>query len=214
MITIFYTHFTKQDIDIHCKRLLNSVTQEIRETASRFYKKEDCFRSILGKLLVNHYFVKNNSFGQPIQSLKKDVFNRPYITGKVDFNISHSGNYVICAFLEGARIGVDIEKISSLDISDFDYIFHPLELEAIKLSETPLKLFFEIWVKKEAVTKAEGRGLGCPLKKINTLIDPVECSGKMWNTKLIQISKNYEVAIASISSLSTINLQEISILEL
>jgi 4'-phosphopantetheinyl transferase len=214
MITVFYTHFTKLDIDIHYGRLLYSVTPTVREVALRFYKEEDRFRSILGKLLMDHYFKKNGITSESMQLLKKDSFNRPYIMGNVDFNISHSGNYVICAFSNEMRVGVDIEKIVTLDINDFNYIFHPRELKEIKQSKIPLKLFFDIWVKKEAVTKADGRGLGCPLKEIDTLMNPVECLDITWHTKLLPIHKNYVAAIASNSSFFSLNVQEILIKEL
>jgi 4'-phosphopantetheinyl transferase len=214
MITVLYTNFTQTDIDNHYERLLNSVTSTVREVALRFYKEEDRFRSILGKLLVHYYFKKNKLTGESVQLMKKDSFNRPYISGDVDFNISHSGNYVICAFSTKTRVGVDIEKITSLDIGDFDYIFHPAELKAIKQSTMPMQLFFDVWVKKEAVTKADGRGLGCPLKEIDTLMSPVECSGTLWHTQSVLIHENYAAAIASNLSSFALNIQEIPVIEL
>lgn len=211
MVTVFYTYFTEPTLNNNYIRLLNSVTPTVLETALRFHKKEDCFRSILGKLLVCHYFRKNKS---ELLLFEKNSFNRPYVIGGCDFNISHSGNYVICAFSDESRVGVDIEEIVSLNVHDFDHIFHAEELKAIKQSKLPLKLFFDIWVKKEAVTKADGRGLGCELKEIDTLSNPVEYSGIAWNTKLLHINENYAAAIATDSTISVLNVQEIFIDEL
>jgi phosphopantetheine--protein transferase-like protein len=79
------------------------------------------------------------------------------------FNISHSGDWVVCAVSTGADVGVDIEYLGRRqDILKLARRFyHPLEstlLEALPEEERP-GFFFDLWTLKEASVKARGGAL-------------------------------------------------------
>lgn len=87
----------------------------------------------------------------------------------VSFNISHSGNRVALAFVKEKKIGVDIERMNSLD--DYSQIaknfFLPPESERICSqidAAKGMEKFYEIWTVKEAFVKALGHGLSRSLK--------------------------------------------------
>lgn len=81
-------------------------------------------------------------------------------------NISHSGEYFICAFSDD-KIGCDIEKIREIDYAKISKRFFTKmekdEIESKKKDEDKLNAFFNIWVKKESYIKRDGRGMEIPL---------------------------------------------------
>lgn len=117
----------------------------------------------------------------------------------VSFNISHSGNRVALAFVKEKKIGVDIERMNSLD--DYSQIaknfFLPPESERICAQTDAAKgmeKFYEIWTVKEAFVKALGHGLSRSLKSFEvleqgTINDYTNNSRYNYYTK--QLSDNY-----------------------
>lgn len=82
----------------------------------------------------------------------------------VEFNISHSGDMVVCA-VDDKPVGIDIEQIRPIDLSvakrvctdeELLYLFghKPTEADFVYTEdEEILTRFFEIWTKKEAMVK-------------------------------------------------------------
>lgn len=79
------------------------------------------------------------------------------------FNVSHSGDLALFAFLRGREVGIDIEAVHALQ--DVDAIsaqyFPPRELAAfLSLAPRDKALgFFRGWTRTEAIAKALGVGL-------------------------------------------------------
>ena len=89
---------------------------------------------------------------------------RPEYTGcKVDFNISHAKNLVICTMSEG-KTGCDIERSDRrVSLSIAEKFFHPEEkvfLESAGTTEEKKKRFMMLWVLKEAHIKLLGTTIG------------------------------------------------------
>lgn len=74
-------------------------------------------------------------------------------------NISHSGRIAVCAAARDAEIGVDVEQIREVNISEFSHYFSPEIFADILRSGDPLRVFFSMWTKAESVMKADGRGM-------------------------------------------------------
>ena len=92
------------------------------------------------------------------------------------FNLSHSGEIVVCAVAWGREVGVDVEKTKP----DIDHaalarrFFSPMENQ--QLSSLPPALqpaaFFAAWTRKEALVKAWGVGLSLPLSRFDVSVHP------------------------------------------
>lgn len=86
-----------------------------------------------------------------------------YTDCKVDFNISHAKNLVICTMSEG-RTGCDIERSDrKVSLSIAEKFFHPEEkvfLESAGTPEEKKKRFMMLWVLKEAHIKLLGTTIG------------------------------------------------------
>lgn len=93
----------------------------------------------------------------------------------IKFNISHSGNMIVMAFMRNCDIGVDIEKIKD----DFDAIaiaqhfFSPDEIRSLKAlpEKEQTHGFYRCWTRKEAFIKAKGSGLSFPLTSFSVSLD-------------------------------------------
>ena len=81
------------------------------------------------------------------------------------FNISHSGDYVICA-LSDAPVGCDIEKLQPVRERVAARFFSPEENAALAAAADEAAremLFFRFWTLKESFLKAVGCGITEPL---------------------------------------------------
>jgi 4'-phosphopantetheinyl transferase len=82
------------------------------------------------------------------------------------FNLSHSQHLAVVAVASGSEVGVDVEFLRH-DWSK-EYIlklakryFHPREAEHLRTipDEERVTMFFRLWTRKEALSKAQGKGL-------------------------------------------------------
>ncbi len=75
--------------------------------------------ALLDKLLLqkcqNKYGFRSNCLSRIVE----DEFGRPFVGNRIDFNISHSGGYVLCAITDSGMLGIDIEKIRPISLSDY-----------------------------------------------------------------------------------------------
>lgn len=92
--------------------------------------------------------------------LGKERRGRPFVPGKpLDFNLSHSGNWIVGAFVRHGRVGVDIEHMrTDRDLPGIaKRFFAPEEAQAV--GTDPLGRFYRYWTAKEAALKMTGQGL-------------------------------------------------------
>ena len=87
----------------------------------------------------------------------------------MEFNISHSGDLVVCA-VDDKPVGIDVEQIRPMDMKVAKYIckdkeliyiwgYEPCKDDFIMTSNSEiLTRFFEVWTKKEATGKCIGIG--------------------------------------------------------
>lgn len=96
---------------------------------------------------------------------------KPYVKGlPVEFNISHSGDMVVCA-VDDKSVGIDIEQIRPIDLTvakrictdeELLYLFgyKPENQDFTNTTDTEILIrFFELWTAKEACGKQCGYGL-------------------------------------------------------
>lgn len=123
-----------------------------------------------------------------------NIYGKPFLENKVFFNISHSGNYALCA-VSANEVGIDIEKINP-DYIDIATMFFS-EQEAREVMQCELSkravCFTEIWVRKESFAKTVGMGLNIDLSKF--YFSPI--SNMLW--KAVHSVNNYNYHIKDIN---------------
>jgi 4'-phosphopantetheinyl transferase len=164
-IRVYYTFIEgpipAQTFDRHLQRL--PLDQQLKN--ARLRRWQDKHAHLYTRLQLMEGL---NSFGVNLglDSVQYDENNRPHIPGSVDFNISHAEGVAICALGKEMRIGVDVERHSIIDLSDYRISMNDQQWAAIAGAEDPPLSFLRLWTKKEAVVKADGRGIRVPLETV------------------------------------------------
>lgn len=137
---------------------------------------------VLRRSLLSHCFhrpasdwvFETDSFGKPT------VLNREPC-GRVECNLSHTRGVVAAIVARDRVVGIDVERQDRpLDIDIAALICSPAEaaaLHAAPRSRQREKLL-QLWVRKEALTKAVGRGLSMALPLIELDDDGFTVSGR------------------------------------
>lgn len=157
MINVFIQNIEEISSEMYNLFFLK-LPKDMQEEVLRYSLIEDRQRTLAGKMLLLDYLKKHTDF--TLYDIKKTEYFKPYVKdSNIQFNISHSGKYVICAFSFSETIGIDIEKISEkICIDDFKEVLLQEELQKIKESSNSKKSFYITWTQKEAVLKSVGKG--------------------------------------------------------
>jgi len=151
------------------KNCLPFFSTDFQYKISRFRRWQDAQLSLLGRLLL----LKGISlFGEEFQNdqLVYNAYNKPFFnTERIRFNISHSANITVCVVSDEGDVGVDIEWIHSINIDEFKWMMTAGEWDRIYASAKDSHTFFTWWTQKEAVIKANGKGLSIDLKSFEVL---------------------------------------------
>jgi len=118
--------------------------------------------------------------GRTLQ-FSRDENAKPYLLGGPHFNISHSGEHVLCA-VDESPVGADIEEFRSVNENLIRKVCTENELEWIAGSR---ERFLQVWTAKEAYLKYLGVGLRMPLREVSVIaqnalhIDGLELFSKL-----------------------------------
>lgn len=122
-----------------------------------------CLRRLLGAALEiasEKVSIVAGRFGKP----ELDGEHR----GKIHFNVAHARSTILVALSLAGPVGIDVEYLDR-DTDVLGVARHSLTdretaaLLAIDDLQGRSRAFFECWTRKEAVVKADGRGLSLPL---------------------------------------------------
>ncbi|MDD6094375.1 MAG: 4'-phosphopantetheinyl transferase superfamily protein [Clostridia bacterium] len=149
----------------------DSVPPHRRQKVDRCKNPRDKYLS-LGAYLLLRYGLRNTGIDPLPSRLSYGEQGKPFFEDcGVRFNLSHSGDYAICA-LSPTDVGCDIEKIALCPMEIARRFFTEDEYREIKAQpegEMRDGLFYRYWTLKESFIKATGQGFGLPLNsfKIN-----------------------------------------------
>ena len=119
------------------------------------------------------------------------------VSDGIHFNISHSGHCAVCAISIEEEIGIDVEQVSVVEPGEFTEFFTGDEIIRIKQASEPMRTFYDLWTKKEAILKAEGNGLLTNPKLIELSSNDLGSLGlKTWKLEKIELDRNYICHVA------------------
>jgi len=144
----------------------------------KFINKKDKIRALIGEMLIRTIIYKELKIKNKNIGFDKNPYGKPFLRGypKFNFNISHSGEFVVCA-IDDKSIGIDIEQVKPIEYKEIAKNFFTVsEFEYIDKEDLNFRLgkFYEIWTLKESYIKCCGKGLSIPLKSFSVDIDQYE----------------------------------------
>jgi phosphopantetheinyl transferase len=108
------------------------------------------------------------------REVARDANGKPVVVdgggGELHFNVSHSGDWALIAISEDSPVGVDIERprVFRNPAGLARRVCTARELEHVRGGEDQAELL-RLWVRKEAVAKADGSGLLMALGELDVV---------------------------------------------
>ncbi|RNL52567.1 4'-phosphopantetheinyl transferase family protein [Pedobacter jejuensis] len=190
-INIFKISLDKyQAIKNNCKQIL---TADELTKASKFKQARDTKRYVIGKFYSKMILAKMINKKPADIHFQFNEYKKPYINN-INFNISHSGDYVVLAISPYA-VGIDIEAINP--VLDYQELIHQCFKEEEIKRITDLDSFYLFWTRKEALLKATGEGLTDNLPTINCTEEKTERFGVFYELKSLKLNDGYFLSTAS-----------------
>jgi 4'-phosphopantetheinyl transferase len=175
-----------------------SFPQKLEQSIRRYRRPRDKYARILSKWLLLKALVAGGHEGASLDHLRMDSFGRPSMEGcRLDFNLSHSGDYVVCAVAAQGRVGIDVEQLREIQLGDFQDILAPSACKRIRSATSRQQAFFREWTRLEAVLKADGRGLQAAAKAVDCGGSTAVLNGKEWHLHEIALDPEYACHVAT-----------------
>ena len=196
-IEVFACYFPKEGIprdlfDTLVQQL--SLNDQIKVGKFKSYAQASC--TLAGRLLL---MTACRSLGRSLSCLDNMEFGRfgkpSLANNEFHFNISHTNGAAVCATSVDGSIGIDIERVRKLRPQEFKRFFTRPELDFIG---DDIHRFITLWSRKEALMKADGRGISMDPTSVEVLSDhdTTEC-GDTWYLHPLTCHDGYQCHVAS-----------------
>jgi 4'-phosphopantetheinyl transferase len=147
---------------------LETLSATERARADRFHFPADRDRFVASHVALRAILASYLDAAPAALAFGESAHGKPFVEAPdagraLRFSLSHSGDIAVVAVSRGHEVGVDVERVRSLD--DLDGFaaryFSPAERDALARmpSGERQRAFFQIWTLKEAYLKACGEGL-------------------------------------------------------
>ncbi|MEK4444263.1 MULTISPECIES: 4'-phosphopantetheinyl transferase family protein [unclassified Niallia] len=190
--------------------ILYLLSEERKKRILRLRQIPDRIRGVVAETLVRTLIIHRLNIDNNDITLCINNFGKPYLKEypEFQFNISHSGDYVLCA-ISDRPVGIDIEEIKDIDLKIADRFFTNSEINYINqaTNENRIKRFYSIWTAKESYIKFIGEGMSIPLNSFtieifDKAIKLYECNGQIITEpscyfKSYNISEKYKTTLCS-----------------
>jgi 4'-phosphopantetheinyl transferase len=206
------------DVTLDCdgaelKRLQSFLSQDEQARAARFHFARDAHRFIAGRGLLRETLALYLSLPAAQLRFAYGEWGKPYLAEhpSLCFNLAHSDSRALIVVAREVEVGVDIERVrTDLQIAALANLAL-CEAEKCMLRQlhgtAQQEAFFQLWTRKEAYIKADGRGISLPLPQLDvsnsdgriTRLD--EQSGtwqtcRQWRLRAVEAGSNYAAAVA------------------
>lgn len=203
------------------EELIKFISKEKKSKLQKLKHREDKLRCLIGEILVRYIIAETISIKDSDIIFETNIYGKPFLRDYSDFhfNISHSGDFVLCA-IDNKPIGIDIEKVLSIEyeaiVTNF---FTSKEMNYIMRGnfKNQINKFYEIWTIKESYVKAYGQGINMSFKDFSVDYNKEEYIGVIrenkydkCNIKGFSLEPDYKVAICSFNP---INFKQITFID-
>lgn len=143
------------------------ISNEKKSQLLKINRKEEAHRKLLADILLRVLITQRLKIGNSAIEFEYNRFGKPFLKGNntFHFNISHSGNWIICV-VDSELVGIDIEQMKSIDLEIAKRFFSNEEVKFLFKAnkQDQLERFYDLWTLKESYLKAIGVGLSKSLR--------------------------------------------------
>lgn len=215
---IFFTSLEENAFNDLFDHYLATLPEALQNRLGKYPKLKDRYLSIAGKLLLAkalgiYGFDEVDAF----EHFRYSDKGRPYIEGiDIDFNISHSGNLVVCAFSKRDKVGIDIQKKITLTRTQANLYYNLIEDTGETGCPEDLKVDYvlEVWTRKEAVSKLLGDGLSIAFSKVLIHKDSYKTADQTIYLYNVPVQEGYICTLASSNKLECPTLIKVELQDL
>ncbi len=173
------------------------LPKQLHESLLRYQRWQDRQLGLLGKLLLLAGLQQRGYGSDCLDRMLWSAEGRPWLQDGPDFNLSHSGHVVVCAFCSQGRIGVDLEQYRTIDPQDFVLAMSREEMAEIRAADDPSRRLLQLWTAKESAAKAHGLGLGCDFKTIEVENHQLFIENKKYSVQYLNVVTDYLCCLAT-----------------
>jgi len=192
--------------------LMSLLSSNESQRAERFRFEKDKLRYIVTHGCLRNILSQYLRCGPEELSFITNDHGKPSVMEhKIEFNLSHSGDFALIAVTRESKVGVDVERLrSDMELESIARrFFSPnefAELMALPPNQQELA-FFNCWTRKEAYIKAQGLGLSLSLNSFDVALIPDEPAtlratrpdaqvAPRWTLLSLHVNGDYAAAVA------------------
>jgi 4'-phosphopantetheinyl transferase len=132
--------------------------------AARLVKEEHRQRYIAAQSILRHLLSAYSGMAAREVAFIRGSHGKPYLSGSdLQFNITHSHDLLLAAFVQGQEVGIDVERVRPERpvLSLARRYYTPAEVQWLQSlpGADQARSFFRLWTLKESFLKARGTGL-------------------------------------------------------
>lgn len=196
MTKILYAYINEQNHKAILQNFLPDFPQDFQNKILKFRRWEDAQLTLIGRLLLK-LGLRSFDIEYKEENILFSDYNKPTLKNEqVKFNISHSGTIVVCIITSLSDVGIDIEKMHTINVLDFTAQMTDFERNKIKNAADSQAAFFDFWTQKEAVIKAHGKGLSIPLNTFCVVNNRAKIDKDEFFLKRLEIDDEYKCYLA------------------
>lgn len=175
----------------HLQAGLTKIPQRVHGEITRFKRLQDRLARLVARRLVSKALDASGlGWFSDLNCWQKDPRGRPFLDGcMADISISHSSPWAVAALVVSSRVGVDVESFVPLELDSFRDYLTEVELEDIANASDPARKVIECWALREAILKADGRGLLVSKEEIRDIHSMESSRGGQWHVHSIEIGR-------------------------
>ncbi|NTU44043.1 MAG: 4'-phosphopantetheinyl transferase superfamily protein [Chlorobiaceae bacterium] len=171
---MLWTH-DLQRLELSPPEWVELLDDEERTLALRFLREHDRIAYVAAHALLRLVIANRIGLAPSALIISRDRFGRPFLDMDecrgIDVSLSHTKGMVAVALSNAGRVGVDVESVDHERVPRSDLAAYGLSAEEIGRLELMgvaerSEAFIELWTAREAVAKADGRGLSLPFSSI------------------------------------------------
>jgi 4'-phosphopantetheinyl transferase len=181
IIKVYSTQIAEQWDKETFDRLMNVIPKDLQDRVLAEKGWENQHGSLARKLMLWHAMSEIGAdMSDLFECLEFTESGKPFIVDAPNFSLANDGAVAVCAISETSILGIDVERLKPINLSDYREEMTYLEWREIYSHIIPLRRFYEFWTIKESVLKADGEMVGGDIKEIYIQPDVAFFNAKNW----------------------------------